>query len=129
MQINLPEVVAEINAVFADYERALCANDVEALVQFFWNSPHAVRFGANENLYGWSQIAAFRKQRTPPPTRSLQHTVITTYGRDYANTSTEFTRPDTVGRQSQSWIRTEQGWKIAAAHVSYLPEPAQSPSR
>ncbi len=120
MQINLPEVVAEIRARFEDYERALCANDVEALLAFFWDSPHAVRFGANENLYGWSQIAHFRQLRTPPPPRSLRNTVITTFGRDYANTSTEFVRPDAVGRQSQSWIRTEQGWKIAAAHVSYL---------
>jgi hypothetical protein len=118
--INLPEILAEVQAIFAAYERALVSNDVEALIEFFWKSPHAVRFGAGENLYGWEQIANFRKQRKPPPPRTLFNTVITTYGRDYANTSTEFRRGDSTGRQSQSWIRTEEGWKIAAAHVSLL---------
>jgi ketosteroid isomerase-like protein len=121
MLINHPPVLAEVEAVFADYERALVSNDVDALIQFFWQSPLAVRYGAAENLYGWEQIVAFRKQRTPPPPRTLFNTVITTYGHDYANTSTEFRRAEGTGRQSQSWIRTEQGWKIAAAHVSLMP--------
>jgi ketosteroid isomerase-like protein len=120
MQINVPEVLAEVEAIFADYERALVSNDVEALIQFFWQSPLAVRYGATENLYGWDQIVAFRKHRTPPPPRTLMNTVITTYGQDYANTSTEFKREDGSGRQSQSWIRTESGWKIAAAHISFF---------
>lgn len=120
MQINHPHTLAEVQAVFADYEQALLANDVDALIQFFWQSPHAVRFGANENLYGWEQIVAFRKQRTPPPSRALFNTVITTYGYDYANASTEFRRADGTGRQSQSWIRTAAGWKIAAAHISFF---------
>lgn len=122
MLINHPPVLAEVTAVFADYERALVNNDVQALIHFFWQSPLAVRYGAAENLYGWEQIVAFRKQRTPPPPRTLFNTVITTYGHDYANTSTEFRRDNGTGRQSQSWIRTEQGWKIAAAHVSMMPD-------
>lgn len=120
MQINHPQILAEVERVFANYEQALASNDVEALIDFFWQSPHAVRYGATENLYGWDQIAAFRKQRPAPASRTLLNTVITTYGDDYANTSTEFRRGDIHGRQSQSWIRTAQGWKIAAAHVSFL---------
>lgn len=120
MQINIPAVLAEVEAIFADYERALVSNDVDALIQFFWQSPLAVRYGATETLYGWDQIVAFRKNRTPPPPRTLLNTVITTYGQDYANASTEFKREDGSGRQSQSWIRTESGWKIAAAHISFF---------
>ena len=120
MQINHPQILAEVERVFAHYEQALASNNVEALIDFFWQSPHAVRYGATENLYGWDQIAAFRKQRPAPASRTLLNTVITTYGKDYANTSTEFRRGDIYGRQSQSWIRTAQGWKIAAAHVSFL---------
>ena len=120
MPINLPEVLAEVEAVFAAYERALNTNDVDALIGFFWQSPHAVRYGATENLYGWEQIVNFRKQRTPPSPRTLFNTVITTYGHDYANASTEFRRAEGTGRQIQSWIRTGSGWKIAAAHVSLL---------
>lgn len=120
MQINNPQILAEVETVFTDYERALAGNDVAALIDFFWQSPHAVRYGATENLYGWKQIASFRKQRPAPAPRILLNTVITTYGEDYANTSTEFRRGDVYGRQSQSWIRTAQGWKIAAAHVSFL---------
>lgn len=118
LPINLPDVLAEVQAMFAAYEDALMRNDVETLIGFFWQSPHAVRYGATENLYGWEQIVSFRKQRTPPPPRTLCNTVITTYGRDYANTSTEFRRAEGSGRQSQSWIRTASGWKIAAAHIS-----------
>ena len=121
MEINIPEVLAEITATFDAYEQALTQNDVDALIQFFWQSPLAVRFGANENLYGWSEIVAFRKQRTPPPPRTLSNTVITSFGRDYANACTEFQRPDGRGRQSQSWIRTADGWKITAAHISFCP--------
>lgn len=120
MQINDPRILAEVEAVFAAYERALTSNDVTVLIDFFWQSPHAVRYGATENLYGWEQIANFRKQRPAPAARILLNTVITTYGADYANASTEFKRGDIHGRQSQSWIRTAQGWKIAAAHVSFL---------
>jgi len=120
MQINDSVILAEVEAVFAAYERALTSNDVTALIDFFWQSPHAVRYGATENLYGWEQIANFRKQRPAPAARILLNTVITTYGTDYANASTEFKRGDVHGRQSQSWIRTAQGWKIAAAHVSFL---------
>ncbi|MDX1915291.1 MAG: oxalurate catabolism protein HpxZ [Methylophilus sp.] len=121
MEVNIPEVLAEMRTVFAAYEDALNGNDVDALINFFWQSPHAVRYGANENLYGWDQIVNFRKNRTPPPARVLFNTVITTFGHDYANASTEFKRHDGVGRQSQSWIRCTDGWKIAAAHISFSP--------
>jgi hypothetical protein len=121
MEVNIPEVLAEMRTVFAAYEEALNGNDVAALINFFWQSPYAVRYGANENLYGWDQIVSFRKNRTPPPARALFNTVITTFGHDYANASTEFKRHDGVGRQSQSWIRCKDGWKIAAAHISFNP--------
>jgi len=119
MEVNIPEVLAEMTTVFEAYEAALISNDVDKLINFFWQSPHAVRYGANENLYGWEQIVNFRKNRIPPPERALLNTVITTFGRDYANTSTEFKRHDGIGRQSQSWIRCADGWKIAAAHISF----------
>lgn len=121
LAINRPEVLAEVEATFYAYEQALLNNDVEALIDFFWQSEHAVRFGATENLYGWDQIVAFRKQRTPPPSRTLFNTVITSYGDSYANASTEYRREDGTGRQSQSWIKTPDGWKIAAAHISFFP--------
>ncbi|HAE99989.1 MAG TPA: DUF3225 domain-containing protein [Methylophilaceae bacterium] len=121
MEVNIPEVLAEMRIVFAAYEEALNGNDVAALINFFWQSPYAVRYGANENLYGWDQIVNFRKNRTPPPARVLFNTVITTFGHNYANASTEFKRHDGVGRQSQSWIRCADGWKIATAHISFSP--------
>ncbi len=121
MEVNIPEVLAEMRIVFAAYEEALNGNDAAALINFFWQSPYAVRYGANENLYGWDQIVNFRKNRTPPPARVLFNTVITTFGHNYANASTEFKRHDGVGRQSQSWIRCADGWKIATAHISFSP--------
>lgn len=120
MQINNPQVLAEVEAIFLAYEQALSNNDVDALIDFFWQSQHAVRYGATENLYGWEQIVTFRKQRPPPVARTLMNTVITTYGESYANASTEFKREGLYGRQTQSWIKTDQGWKIAAAHISFL---------
>lgn len=126
-QINLPDVVAEVVAAFERYETALVNNHVEMLDELFWQSPLTIRYGATENLYGYEAIAAFRSQRSPVGlARTLSHTVITTYGRDFATANTEFER--TVGnetgkrgRQSQTWMRTAEGWRVVSAHVSFLP--------
>jgi hypothetical protein len=125
-EINIPEIVSEVREAFERYERALVANDVEALDGLFWNSPHALRFGIGENLYGHAAIAAFRSGRPQINlTRHLANTVIVTYGRDFATANTEFQREGSAvtGRQSHVWVRTEQGWRIAAAHVSLMPLP------
>jgi Protein of unknown function (DUF3225) len=124
LEINIPDVVAEVTEAFHRYERALVANDVEALDTMFWNSPSTLRFGIGENLYGYDAIAAFRSARPPIDlTRRLDNTVITSYGRDLATANTEFRRvgSDVTGRQSHVWLRTEGGWRIAAAHVSLMP--------
>jgi Protein of unknown function (DUF3225) len=119
--INLPEVVAEVTAVFDRYETALVQNDIAVLDELFWNSPLTVRYGVTENLYGYEAIAAFRKARlTTGLERSLSNTVITTYGKDFATANTEFRRQTTqkLGRQSQTWMRTPAGWRVVSAHVS-----------
>ncbi|MFK8251171.1 oxalurate catabolism protein HpxZ [Ancylobacter terrae] len=125
MQINLPDVVAEVEEAFARYETALVANDVATLDSLFWDSPHTIRYGGGENLYGYEAIRAFRAARSPQGLgRTLEGTVITTYGRDMATASTLFHRasaPGHVGRQSQTWMRTPDGWKVVAAHVSLIP--------
>jgi hypothetical protein len=121
--VNLPDVVAEVTAAFQRYEQALTTNDVAVLDELFWRSPHTIRYGAAENLYGWEQIAAFRGARSPAGlARSLQNTVITTYGRDMATANTEFRRETTtkVGRQSQTWVRMPEGWRVVSAHVSLI---------
>ena len=126
LEINIPEVLAEVTEAFMRYERALVGNDVAALDSMFWQSPHTLRFGVAENLYGFEAIAAFRANRTPMDlTRDLLKTVITTYGRDFATANVEFRRTGAklTGRQSHAWIRTGEGWKIAAAHVSLLQPP------
>lgn len=121
MEINLPDVLAEVTAVFEQYEKALVTNDVAMLDQLFWQSPHTIRYGATENLYGYEAIAQFRAGRSATGLdRTLQNTVITTYGRDFATANTEFIRPNKHGRQSQTWMRTAKGWKVVAAHVSLL---------
>lgn len=124
MDINLPEVLAEVTAAFQRYEQALVSNDVAVLDELFWASPHTLRFGATENLYGIDAIRAFRSARSPQGlARELRHTVITSYGRDFATANTEFQRQgsERTGRQSQTWLRTPQGWRVVAAHVSLLP--------
>ena len=129
LEINIPEIVAEVTAAFTRYERALVANDVAELDTMFWNSAHTLRFGVNENLYGYDAIAAFRSGRPAIDlTRRLMNTVITTYGRDMATANTEFQRTGAAlsGRQSHVWLRTAQGWRIAAAHVSLLMPPGQA---
>lgn len=123
MDINLPEVLAEVTEAFERYEMALVGNDVAVLDELFWNSPHTLRYGATENLYGYAQIKAFRAARPAAGlARTLGKTVITTYGRDFATANTEFHRAgsDRTGRQSQTWVRTPAGWRVVAAHVSLL---------
>jgi hypothetical protein len=121
LEINLPEVHAEVSAVFARYEEALVTNQRAVLDELFWNSPHTLRYGFSENHYGHADIRAFRASlpvQSPP--RELLRTVITTYGRDFATANVEFRREGSsqVGRQSQTWIRTPEGWRVVAAHVS-----------
>lgn len=122
MHINLPEVVAEVSAEFARYERALAANDVEALDEFFWRDPRVLRYSIAATQHGHAEIAASRRSRgTGDIARTLFATVITTFGRDFATADTEFRRAESgrVGRQSQTWVRFAHGWRIVAAHVSY----------
>lgn len=124
-EVNLPEVVEEVEAAFRRYERALIDNDVEVLGELFWRSPHTIRYGAGENLHGWDAIAAFRQARPAVDLdRDLIDIVITTYGRDFATASTEYRRRQSGrrGRQSQTWARMPEGWRVVAAHVSFLPE-------
>lgn len=123
MDINIPEVLAEVTAVFARYEDALVNNRIEVLDELFWTSEHTVRYGGGENLVGIEAIRAFRSAR--PVTglaRSLANTVITSYGRDFATASTEFYREGDArtGRQSQTWVRFVEGWRVVAAHVSLV---------
>ncbi|WP_217618503.1 oxalurate catabolism protein HpxZ [Achromobacter sp. GbtcB20] len=123
MDINLPDVVAEVTAVVERYEAALVSNDVEVLDTLFWNSPHTLRYGAGENLYGYDEIRAFRAQRSPQGlARQVLRTTITTYGRDFATANLEFQRDGSArtGRQSQTWMRTSEGWRVVAAHVSLM---------
>lgn len=123
MEINRPDVVAEVTAVFRRYEEALVSNDVAVLDELFWDSPHTLRYGVGENLYGYAEIAAFRAARPAQGlARELLRTVITTYGNDFATASVEFRRhgSDRTGRQSQTWMRTPEGWRVVSAHVSLL---------
>ena len=127
MEINLPEVQAEVAAQFARYETALTTNDVAVLDELFWDSPHTLRYGATENLYGYEAIANFRAGRPAQGlAREVLRTVITTYGRDFATANIEFRRVggERTGRQSQTWLRTPRGWRVVAAHVSLLAPPA-----
>ena len=129
MIINDPKTHAEATAAFAIYEKALTSNDVETLDALFWKSDHTIRYGVAENLYGFGEIAAFRAARSPMGLeRTLERTVITTYGSDMATASTLFHRPSMgpgkVGRQMQTWMRTPEGWRVVAAHVSIMLAPA-----
>jgi hypothetical protein len=124
IEVNRPEILAEVRAAFDRYELALVTNDVATLDELFWASPLTVRYGLGENLYGRDAIVAFRRARSPLNlARTLRNTVITTFGSDFATASTEFLRPPgtAVGRQMQTWMRTPEGWRVVAAHVSLLP--------
>ena len=124
MEIDIPEVVAEVEAAFAAYEQALVTNDVATLETLFRDDPRTIRYGIGENLYGWDAIGAFRAARSPLGlARRISRTVITTYGRDFATADTLFFRdsaPGRVGRQSQSWVRFPEGWRVVSAHVSLI---------
>ncbi len=127
MEIDLPEVVAEVTAAFERYEQALVSNDVAVLDSIFRNDARVIRYGVGENLYGYQEIAAFRAARSPAGlARTLSKTVITTYGRDVAVASTLFHRASMrgkIGRQMQTWVRSPEGWRVVAAHVSVIEEP------
>jgi hypothetical protein len=121
MQINLPDVLREVSAAFERYEQALNANDVKTLDDLFWRSEQTVRYGVTEELYGHADIARFRAARNAAAVgRELLRVSITTYGADCASAACEFRRLATGqrGRQTQTWIRTPQGWRVVAAHVS-----------
>jgi hypothetical protein len=131
MDIDLPEVVAEVTAQFARYEQALITNDVAVLDELFRNDVRTLRYGIAENLYGYGAISSFRAARSPAGLmRKTAGRVITTYGRDTAVASTLFYRdsaPGRVGRQMQTWVRFPEGWRIVAAHVSIIDEPKDGP--
>ena len=123
LTINQADVLAEVTAAFARYEQALVSNDVATLDQLFWNSPHTLRYGAGENLYGYDAIRAFRAAR--PATglaRRILRTQITTYGGSFATTHVEFQRigQERIGRQTQTWMKTPEGWRVVSAHVSLM---------
>jgi hypothetical protein len=122
MTINDPDVIAELRELYPHYEHALVTNDVEKLVKMFWADPRVTRFGATENLYGHKEINEFRKAR---PSTNLARTVarldIVAFGKDFASITLEFERGSLRGRQSQTWVRFSDGWRIVAAHVSIIP--------
>lgn len=126
MRINDPAVLAEVEAAFAEYERALTSNDVATLDRLFKDAPETLRYGVAENLYGYAQIAAFRSARSPAGlARRLERTVITSYGEALATANTLFRRdtmPGKLGRQSQTWVKFPEGWRVVAAHVSLIAE-------
>jgi hypothetical protein len=122
MEINLPEVIAEVSAAFARYEQALLANDLPVLDEFFWRDARTLRYSIAGTQHGHAEIAASRRSRsTKDIERALFGTVVTTFGRDLATANTEFRRTESGrhGRQSQTWVRLPEGWRIVAAHVSY----------
>ena len=127
MDIDSPEVVAEVKAAFERYEQALVSNDVPTLAEIFHNDPRTVRYGASESLYGYAEIAAFRRSRSPIGlARTLSRTVISSYGPDYGVASTLYHRasaPGKIGRQMQTWVRFTEGWRVVAAHVSMIDKP------
>jgi Protein of unknown function (DUF3225) len=127
MELDLPEVVAEVKEAFERYEQALVSNDIATLDAMFRRDERTIRFGIAENLYGYEEVAAFRAGRSPINLmRTRSRTVITTYGRDFAVASTLFHRdslPGKVGRQMQTWVRFAEGWRVVAAHVSIIEAP------
>jgi hypothetical protein len=132
MEIDLPDVLAEVTEQFARYEKALVSNDIIVLGELFRADSRTLRYGVGENLYGYGAIAAFRAARSPIGlNRKTARTVITTYGRDTAVASTLFYRetlPGRVGRQMQTWVRFPEGFRIVAAHVSIIDEPKDLPT-
>jgi hypothetical protein len=127
MDIDLSDVVAEVRAAFERYEKALVSNDVSTLDELFRDDPRTVRYGVSENLYGYGEIKSFRAARSPVALgRKLSCTVITTYGRDFAVASTLYERPSApgrIGRQTQTWVKFPEGWRVVVGHVSLLEKP------
>ena len=127
MDIDLPEVVAEVRQAFDRYEKALVGNDVAALDAMFRDDPRTIRYGATENLYGYAEIKSFRAARSPVGLgRTISRTVITTFGREFAVASTLYQRPSAagkIGRQMQTWVKFAEGWRVVAAHVSLIDPP------
>ena len=128
MEIDLPEVVAEVKAAFERYEKALVSNDVPVLDELFRDDPRTVRYGAAEILYGHGEIKSFRAARLPVALgRKLSRTIITTFGRDFAVASTLYERPSApgkIGRQTQTWVKFPEGWRVVVGHVSLMDKPA-----
>ena len=125
--MDIPEILAEVTAAFKRYEVALKTNDVEVLGELFKNAPYTLRFGMAENLYGFDEIEAFRKARPSDGLeRTLQNTKIITFGENMGIATTEFRRAaeDRIGRQSQTWVRQPEGWRIVSAHVSWMDMPS-----
>ncbi len=124
MDIDLPDVVAEVRAAFDRYEKALVSNDVSVLDELFRNDPRTIRYGATEILYGYSEIKSFRAARSPVALgRKLSRTVITTFGREFAVASTRYERPSApgkIGRQTQTWVKFPEGWRVVVGHVSLM---------
>lgn len=126
MQVNDPTVIAELAGLYTAYEKALITNDVDTLTKFFWESPLATRFGVSENLHGFQEIARFRQNRSAANlARTIRRLDIVTFGADHGQITLEFERTlegrTVYGRQSQSWVRFPEGWRIVSAHVSLLP--------
>ncbi|MHA7683070.1 oxalurate catabolism protein HpxZ [Cupriavidus sp. PET2-C1] len=118
MRINDPAILAEVEAAFEAYERALVGNDVAELDRLFWESPHTLRYGAGENLYGIEAIRAFRAARPAKGlAREITERSVTTFGNDFAVAN--IAGEPRLGRQSQSWVRLPEGWQVVAAHVSW----------
>lgn len=125
MDINIPEIVAEVTEAFMRYERALGSNDVDTIDTLFWDNPLTLRYGPNGTLLGHEALSAFRRARNITGVeRTLKNTIITTFGHDLAVANTESDRPNSeaTGRQSQTWVRLPEGWRIVSAHVSDLPD-------
>ena len=123
LDINRADVLAEVTAAFARYEAALVGNDVAVLDELFWHSPHTLRYGASENLYGFDEIQSFRAGRPASGlARVILRTQITTYGRHFATTHVEFQRvgSERLGRQTQTWLKLPEGWRVVSAHVSLM---------
>jgi hypothetical protein len=123
IEVDIPDIIAEVTSAFHAYDRALIANDIEEVNRFFWKDARTMRYGVRELLYSYDEVARFRLQRGPiDQRRSLRNIRITTFGRDFATANTEYVPhgSERIGRQSQVWVRTDHGWKIASAHVSFL---------
>ena len=124
LEINNPEALQELEEAFEGYERALLANEPAELDAYFWRSELALRYGVAENLYGYDEISAYRQRRAQQggaPQRDIVRKVITTFGRDFGTANIDYVRRNgRKGRQSQTWVRMPDGWRIVAAHVSLL---------